>query len=131
MVLPLKIRNNYYQPINYIVIVFTCALYCYQSILGVLTGTSITFANTSYKHVIYHNVNYFICTLHFFHLTSHMFKICTSYFTKIVLHFIYKNDCGLFVIEYMEHWNGAVLTYTIDLMCYISKVLKLHALILR
>ena len=59
-----------------------------------------------------------------------MFKLCTSYFIKIVLHFVYKNDYGSFVIKYMEHWNGAVLTYAIDLVCYISKVLKLYALIL-
>ena len=59
-----------------------------------------------------------------------MFKICTSYFTKNVLHFVYRNDYGLFVIKYMEHWNVAVLTYAIDPICYISKVLKLHALIL-
>ena len=65
-VLPLKIRNNYYQPINYIVIVFTCTLYRYQSIQGVLIGTNITFAYTPYKHVIDHNVNYFISTLHYF-----------------------------------------------------------------
>ena len=50
--------------------------------------------------------------------------------TKIVLHFVYRNDRGLFVIKYMEHWNGAVLTYAVDLVCYISKVIKLHALII-
>ena len=59
-----------------------------------------------------------------------MVKIFFSYFTKIVLHFVYRNNCGLFVIKYMEHWNEAVLTYAIDPVCYISKVLKLYALIL-
>ena len=59
-----------------------------------------------------------------------MFKICTSYFTKIVIHFVYRNDCGLFVIKYIEHWNGTILTHAIDPICYISKVLKLYVLIL-
>ena len=59
-----------------------------------------------------------------------MFKICTSYFAKIVLHFVYKNYCGLFVIKYMEHWNWAVWTYVIDPVSYISKVFKLYAFII-
>ena len=123
MVRLLKIGINYYQLINYIVTVFTCTLYCYQSKLGVLTDISITFANTSYKYVIDHNVNYFI--LHY--IVSplfHQYKIFTSYFTKIVLHFVYRNDCGVFVFKYIEHWNGAVLTHVIDPICYISKVLN-------
>ena len=39
----------------------------------------------------------------------------------IVLHYI--------VIKYMDHWNGVVLTHAIDLVCYVSKVLNLYALI--
>ena len=59
-----------------------------------------------------------------------LIKNCPFYFTKIVLHIFNRNDCGVFVVKYMEHWNGVVLTNVIDLVCYISKVLNLYALIL-
>ena len=52
----------------------------------------------------------------------HRYKIFTSYFTKIVIHFVYRNDCSVFVLKYKELWNGTVLTHVIDSVCYVKSV---------
>ena len=63
-------------------------------------------------------------------LSSISKKFALDISPKLFYIFFYRNDCGVFVIKYMEHWNKAVLTHAIDPVCYISKVLNLYALIL-
>ena len=87
---------------------------------GLMYSPSLIMFALMYRNKVMGKISTSLSSIKFLHFLFH--QMCSTFF--------YRNDCGVFVIKYMKNWNGAVLTHAIDSVYYISKVLKLYALIL-